>query len=70
MRKRMTSVTPPAYARACARASLDGFENGRFVAFGAGDDLPLGGFHGDGAFALTVHVQQLAQVEAGALQNL
>ena len=50
--------------------SLDGVEDGRLVAFGTGHHLALGGLHGHGAFALTVHVQQLAQIETWALQNL
>jgi len=49
---------------------LDGVEDGWFVTLGSGNDLALGGFHGDGAFALTVHVQQLAQVETRAFQDL
>jgi len=49
---------------------LDGVEDGWFVAFGPGNDFALGGFHGNGAFALAVHVQQLAQVETRTLQNL
>jgi len=49
---------------------LDGVEDGGLVAFGSGDDFALGGFHGDGAFAFPVHVQQLAQVESRTLQDL
>ena len=49
---------------------LDGVEDGGFVSLGSGDDLALCGLHGNGALALAVHVQKLAQVETGAFQHL
>jgi len=49
---------------------LDRVEDRWLVTLGSGNDLALGGFHGDGAFALAVHVQQLAQIETRAFQNL
>jgi len=49
---------------------LDRVEDRRLVAFGPRNDFALGCFHGHGAFALAVHVQQLAQVETRTLQNL
>ena len=63
----MIIIAKPARMRTTC---LDGVEDGRFVAFGTGHDFALGGFHGDGAFALAVHVQQLAQIETRPLQNL
>merc|ERR1712168_1749540 len=49
---------------------LDGVKDGGLVTLGPGDDFSLSGLHGNCAFALAVHVEQLAEIETGALQDL